>query len=143
MSDVEIHTRRDGPFAIVLDKSRPPSDDGDGAPALEDLLKAAKAARTPSVKEDSAGDVEVIIDSATGPTPTETSHDEGGVEVLGVNSPRYVAAAEEALATAEGQVVRISISHDGEYSVATAIAAIEPSEGDVGGEAAARSVTGY
>jgi len=38
----------------------------------------------------------------------------------------------------DGQVVRISISHDGDYCVATAIAALEPAAGDVGAEAAAR-----
>ena len=37
-----------------------------------------------------------------------------------------------------GQVARISISHDGEYVTAVCLAAEEPREGDVGGEAAAR-----
>lgn len=37
-----------------------------------------------------------------------------------------------------GQVVKISISHDGEYATAVCMAAVEPSAGDVGGEAAAR-----
>lgn len=41
----------------------------------------------------------------------------------------------------DGQVVKLSISHDGDYAVATAIAAIEPVEGDVGGEASARDQT--
>lgn len=37
-----------------------------------------------------------------------------------------------------GQIARLSISHDGEYATAVCIAAIEPAQGDVGGEAAAR-----
>lgn len=37
-----------------------------------------------------------------------------------------------------GQIVTISISHDGDQCVAVAIAPIEPLVGDVGGEAAAR-----
>lgn len=37
-----------------------------------------------------------------------------------------------------GQVARISISHDGDYATAVCLAAEEPMEGDVGGEAAAR-----
>jgi holo-[acyl-carrier protein] synthase len=37
-----------------------------------------------------------------------------------------------------GQIVEISISHDGDYATAMCIAPLEPREGDVGGEAAAR-----
>lgn len=37
-----------------------------------------------------------------------------------------------------GQIVKISISHDGEYATAVCLAAEEPGEGDVGGEAGAR-----
>ena len=37
-----------------------------------------------------------------------------------------------------GQVVKVSISHDGEYATAVCLAADEPDDGDVGGEAAAR-----
>ncbi|KAJ9635857.1 hypothetical protein H2201_000148 [Coniosporium apollinis] len=37
-----------------------------------------------------------------------------------------------------GQIARLSISHDGEYATAVCIAALEPAQGDVGGEAAAR-----
>lgn len=37
-----------------------------------------------------------------------------------------------------GQIVKVSISHDGEYATAVCMAAVEPSPGDVGGEAAAR-----
>lgn len=39
-----------------------------------------------------------------------------------------------------GQVVKISISHDGEYATAVCLACMEPRVGDVGGEAAAREV---
>jgi phosphopantetheinyl transferase (holo-ACP synthase) len=39
-----------------------------------------------------------------------------------------------------GQVAKISISHDGEYATAVCLAAIEPMEGDVGGEAGAREL---
>lgn len=39
-----------------------------------------------------------------------------------------------------GQVVKVSISHDGEYATAVCLAAVEPGVGDVGGEAAAREV---
>lgn len=41
----------------------------------------------------------------------------------------------------KGQVIDISISHDGSYCAAMAIAPIEPIPGDVGGEAAAREPT--
>lgn len=37
-----------------------------------------------------------------------------------------------------GQIAKISISHDGEYATAVCLAAEEPRDGDVGGEAAAR-----
>ena len=39
-----------------------------------------------------------------------------------------------------GQIVKVSISHDGEYATAVCLAAEEPGEGDVGGEAAARGM---
>ena len=38
-----------------------------------------------------------------------------------------------------GQIAQISISHDGEYATAVCLAAQEPMDGDVGGEAAARN----
>jgi holo-[acyl-carrier protein] synthase len=38
----------------------------------------------------------------------------------------------------DGQMVQISISHDGAYATAMCIAPEEPMPGDVGGEAAAR-----
>lgn len=38
----------------------------------------------------------------------------------------------------QGQIVEISISHDGEYATAVCLAPDEPMTGDVGGEAAAR-----
>jgi predicted nucleic acid-binding Zn-ribbon protein len=37
-----------------------------------------------------------------------------------------------------GQIAKISISHDGEYATAVCLAVEEPKEGDVGGEAMAR-----
>ncbi|KAI7208649.1 hypothetical protein KC333_g9064 [Hortaea werneckii] len=39
-----------------------------------------------------------------------------------------------------GQIAKISISHDGEYATAVCLAAEEPMDGDVGGEAAARGL---
>ncbi|KAI6911556.1 hypothetical protein D0869_10956 [Hortaea werneckii] len=39
-----------------------------------------------------------------------------------------------------GQIAKISISHDGEYATAVCMAAEEPMDGDVGGEAAAREL---
>ncbi|RMY57209.1 hypothetical protein D0863_12714 [Hortaea werneckii] len=39
-----------------------------------------------------------------------------------------------------GQTAKISISHDGEYATAVCLAAEEPMDGDVGGEAAAREL---
>ncbi|KAI7377315.1 hypothetical protein KC336_g19592, partial [Hortaea werneckii] len=39
-----------------------------------------------------------------------------------------------------GQFAKISISHDGEYATAVCLAAEEPMDGDVGGEAAAREI---
>lgn len=39
-----------------------------------------------------------------------------------------------------GQIAKISISHDGEYVTAVCLAAEEPMDGDVGGEAAAREL---
>ncbi|KAI7209937.1 hypothetical protein KC343_g2176 [Hortaea werneckii] len=39
-----------------------------------------------------------------------------------------------------GQIAKISISHDGEYATAVCLAAEEPMEGDVGGEAVAREM---
>lgn len=38
----------------------------------------------------------------------------------------------------DGQIAKVSISHDGEYAYAVCIAAEEPMVGDVGGEAQAR-----
>ncbi|KAK3623671.1 hypothetical protein LTR56_020508 [Elasticomyces elasticus] len=38
----------------------------------------------------------------------------------------------------DGQVAKVNISHDGEYVTAVCLAADQPREGDVGGEAAAR-----
>lgn len=38
----------------------------------------------------------------------------------------------------EGQIARISISHDGDYATAVCMTVDEPMAGDVGGEAAAR-----
>lgn len=38
----------------------------------------------------------------------------------------------------DGQIAKISISHDGDYATAVCLAADEPRPGDVGGEAAAR-----
>lgn len=40
-----------------------------------------------------------------------------------------------------GQIVDVSISHERDYAIAMAIASIEPMQGDVGGEAAARDST--
>jgi holo-[acyl-carrier protein] synthase len=40
----------------------------------------------------------------------------------------------------DGQIVPISISHDGEYATAVCIAPVEPVPGDVGGEAEARGL---
>lgn len=42
----------------------------------------------------------------------------------------------------EGQIARLSISHDGDYAMAVAMAVSEPAAGDVGGEAAARQAGG-
>lgn len=39
-----------------------------------------------------------------------------------------------------GQVARVSISHDGDYATAVCMAAEDPMESDVGGEAAAREL---
>ena len=39
-----------------------------------------------------------------------------------------------------GQIVKVSISHDGEYATAVCLAAEEPVQADVGGEAAARGM---
>lgn len=39
-----------------------------------------------------------------------------------------------------GQIAKISISHDGEYATAVCLAAEQPAEGDVGGEAVARGL---
>lgn len=39
-----------------------------------------------------------------------------------------------------GQVVKVSISHDGDYATAVCLACMEPRAGDVGGEAAAREL---
>ncbi|RMZ21281.1 hypothetical protein D0859_14702 [Hortaea werneckii] len=39
-----------------------------------------------------------------------------------------------------GQIAKISISHDGEYATAVCLAAEEPMDGDIGGEAAAREM---
>ena len=38
----------------------------------------------------------------------------------------------------DGQIVRLSISHDGDYAYAVCMAPTMPEPGDVGGEAAAR-----
>lgn len=48
-----------------------------------------------------------------------------------------VAAEEDAR---PGQTVKVSISHDGDYATAVCLAAEEPAQGDVGGEAAARGM---
>ena len=40
-----------------------------------------------------------------------------------------------------GQIAKISISHDGDYATAVCLAAEEPMQGDVGGEAGARDAT--
>lgn len=40
-----------------------------------------------------------------------------------------------------GQIAKLSITHDGDYAAAVCIAAEDPVEGDVGGEAAARELT--
>ncbi|KAK4629572.1 hypothetical protein CLAFUW4_08449 [Fulvia fulva] len=39
----------------------------------------------------------------------------------------------------DGQIAKVSISHDGDYAAAVCLAADEPLSGDVGGEAAART----
>lgn len=46
----------------------------------------------------------------------------------------------DADAELDGQLAKISISHDGVYATAVCLAAEEPSLGDVGGEAAARGL---
>lgn len=78
------------------------------------------------LKEENGGRIYgVILDHASAKTPKEEGNDD-------LHAP---------LASKEnepGQIVKISISHDGEYATAVCMAAVEPSPGDVGGEAAAR-----
>lgn len=73
--------------------------------------------------------------SQTPKVPWEDSKAHSTGYAHGSNSHATINQQHEELS---GHLVQISISHDGEYATAVCLAVQEPSEGDVGGEAAAR-----
>jgi holo-[acyl-carrier protein] synthase len=79
----------------------------------------------------------VILDK---PTSSEipAEHEGDSTEAI----PEDVAASDVTASETDvdGQIVHISISHDGDYATAVCIAPEEPTPGDVGGEAAARGL---
>ncbi|KAF2161862.1 hypothetical protein M409DRAFT_58644 [Zasmidium cellare ATCC 36951] len=97
----------------------------------------------------------LIRDTPGSPTPTEESRSAptavamestGTIRKVKIN-PRMQdepfhsekeESLEEAYGELEGQIAKVSISHDTGYATAVCLAADQPMEGDVGGEAAAR-----
>ncbi|QIX00872.1 hypothetical protein AMS68_006389 [Peltaster fructicola] len=79
-------------------------------------------------RSEASGVYGVILNVSIQDTPASTNTTTESVE----------SAAQDPMLTANGQVVQVSISHEDEYATAVCIAAIEPTPGDVGGEAAAR-----
>ncbi|KAK4891215.1 hypothetical protein LTR27_010152 [Elasticomyces elasticus] len=109
-------TGASGPvYAVILDKSAVARKIDDAYPSLR-------------IKDDGAA--EPISD-----------HEVDGEQVNGDVSEQghesfYSSATHDE--QADGQVAKVNISHDGEYVTAVCLAAVQPWEGDVGGEAAAR-----
>ncbi|CAK4030824.1 4 -phosphopantetheinyl transferase superfamily [Lecanosticta acicola] len=135
---VEIHRyppvhERSGVFALILDQ---PADTmsaktsqlgGHGPPSSSDARLEDRMAGHPladNLQERSQpGDSEEIGSQQTAGAPSDPA------------DPLYGGVPYDQL---EGQIARISISHDGDYATAFCLAHDVPMEGDVGGEAAAR-----
>lgn len=122
MHDIEIHAYKShpAPFAIVLDRRL------DQATAMPNSEKAVSAdEHSSSSTRTQVNEVSDLITESTQPTPEP------------VFRPHEI----------DGQVVSISISHDGDVVTACALAALGDSghaaEGDVGGEALARGSLGW
>lgn len=114
MLDVEIHRTASGrPFAILLDQRRKHR-------SAEDIYYECHP-RATKLEPSSMHDTQLNSPES---------------EVQGKPQPSSIQPLD--LSDTEGQVIDISISHDGAYCVATAIAPKDPLPGDVGGEAAAR-----
>ncbi|KAK3614810.1 hypothetical protein LTR56_027008 [Elasticomyces elasticus] len=102
-------------YAVILDKSAVARKIDDAYPLLR-------------IKDDGAAE-------------PRSDHEVEGEQVSGDVSEQghesvYSSAAHDE--QADGQVAKVNISHDGEYVTAVCLAADQPREGDVGGEAAAR-----
>lgn len=83
-------------------------------------------------REQSSGVYGVVLDQVKAARQTEDAFDwtEEGTD----------AVEQDIGVDRSGQIVKVSISHDGDYATAVCLAAEEPAEGDVGGEAAARGM---
>jgi len=136
------------PFAIILNALTPT--------ASSKSSKSAKPDEEDS-KEVQTGDdetrdaiLQALEKDHASPTNTESTSDETEpqVKIDGVNNkdPKKKSNSEEAYKVlkailkedCDGQVARVSISHDGDYACAVVLATEEPALDDVGGEAAAR-----
>jgi len=149
LTDVEIWpNERKEPFAIILTATAPP--------AMSKGSESAKHDEEDS-KEVQTGDDETrdaILKalendvSSASDTESKFSSTEDQIKIEGVNTstPKKKSHAEEAYKVlrailkedCNGQVARVSISHDGDYACAVVLATEEPALDDVGGEAAAR-----
>ena len=83
-------------------------------------------------REQSSGVYGIVLDQVKAARQTEDAFDwsEEGTD----------AVEQDIGGDRSGQIVKVSISHDGDYATAVCLAAEEPAEGDVGGEAAARGM---
>lgn len=104
------------------------------APPERKSSKDAKAAAAAARAKAFAGD----------PTAQESAIAEGETEDMAAEAAAATRYVNEEIPGSEqshdmdGQIAKISISHDGDYTTAVCIAAEEPMAGDVGGEAQAR-----
>lgn len=121
------------PYAIILDKpspmgTRPPEPEPQPLPSLRELNKSPRSAQnqegSPIGLDEDDGSPSVPLVGLTAEELWPTRKDQMAFELD--------------VSDIEGQVVRLSISHDGDYAMAVALALVEPMQGDVGGEAAAR-----
>lgn len=153
MRDILIRTSAStgAPYGIVLDTRLPNTSSPEQIHAEVFASLQASRARSgdytdpPATDSSATGPEQKSILSETGVLDVEAVEEalkrdeerEVGVEV-GRGGDREGRRWEEEEAEVQGQVVRVSISHDGEYAVGMCMAPVMDLVGDVGGEAAAR-----
>lgn len=117
-------------YALILDKPASAYRTGFKPHSIAASEQSSSLADSPA----SSSEPDVEEDSRADSEPAEQS----GLDEVSVKIGSDFISAERQTDDLDGQIAKVCISHDGEYATAVCLAAEEPREGDVGGEAAAR-----